>query len=134
MADPITDPRLAGERPLQFAREGRLVQGTWHDEEDGREIACLLGAAAGIDDATKCPASLMPLWAAHALPSLRKPPKTRYTPPPPPSAEGFMRTAEGECLAAGCHRCGGVNICPDEQGLKGGGGGCDRQSCVRKSR
>ena len=70
MADPITDPRLAGERLLAFAREGRLVQGTWHDEDDGREIACLLGAAAGIDDATQCPASVMPAWVAHAMPGL----------------------------------------------------------------
>ena len=70
MADPITDPRLAGERLLAFARESRLVQGTWHSGEDGREIACLLGAAAGIDDADQCPASVMPAWVAHALPGL----------------------------------------------------------------
>jgi hypothetical protein len=71
VADPIiTDPRLAGERLLQFAREGRLVQSAWHDEQGGREIACLLGAAAGIDDAGQCPASLMPAWVAHALPAL----------------------------------------------------------------
>ena len=68
--DPITDPRLAGERLLAFARDGRLVQSVWHDEEDGREIACLLGAAAGIDDVPQCPASLMPKWTAWALPGL----------------------------------------------------------------
>ena len=68
--DPITDPRLAGERLLTYAREGRLVQSVWHDEEDGREIACLLGAAAGIDDVPQCPASLMPKWTAWALPGL----------------------------------------------------------------
>jgi hypothetical protein len=42
----------------------------WHDKRDGREIACLLGAAARIDDADQCPASLMPAWVAMALPSL----------------------------------------------------------------
>ncbi|MFO0393990.1 MAG: hypothetical protein ACK52I_06875 [Pseudomonadota bacterium] len=70
MADPISDPLIAGERLLAFAREGRLVQRVWHDEEDGREIACLLGAAAGIDDPDECTASLMPAWVAHALPGL----------------------------------------------------------------
>lgn len=68
--DAITDPRLAGERLLTYAREGRLVQNAWHDEEDGREVACLLGSAAGIGDANECPASLMPKWMALALPSL----------------------------------------------------------------
>ncbi|MFO0314278.1 MAG: hypothetical protein ACK539_13745 [Planctomycetota bacterium] len=68
--DLITDPKQAGERLLAFAREGRLVQGAWHRVEDGREIACLLGAAAGIDDAKRCPASLMPAWVALALTGL----------------------------------------------------------------
>ena len=68
--DIITDPRLAGERLLQFAREGRLVQGTWHDEEDGRDVGCLLGAAAGVIEVHQCPASLMPQWLARALPGL----------------------------------------------------------------
>ena len=66
----VTDPKQAGERLLQFVREGRLVQGEWLGKEDGREIACLLGAAVGISAPTECPASLMPAWLAHALPSL----------------------------------------------------------------
>ena len=70
MADPITDPVQAGERLLTYAREGRLVQGTWPAQRNGREIACLLGAAAGIDRADQCPASLMPAWVAYALPGL----------------------------------------------------------------
>ena len=70
MADPITDPKQAGERLLQFVREGRLVQGVWHGEEGGREIACHLGAAAGVSSPDQCPASLLPGWLAHALPSL----------------------------------------------------------------
>jgi hypothetical protein len=66
----ITDSRQAGERLMTYAREGRLVQGAWQDEHDGREVACLLGAAAGITGAQQCPASLMPSWVAHALPAL----------------------------------------------------------------
>lgn len=66
----IADPKQAGERLLTFAREGRLVQNTWHDEQDGREVACLLGAAAGIYEVNQCPASLMPAWVACSLPSL----------------------------------------------------------------
>ena len=66
----ITDPKQAGERLLQFARENRLAQGVWWNEINGREVACMLGAAAGIDDAKECPASLMPQWVAHALPLL----------------------------------------------------------------
>jgi hypothetical protein len=46
-ADPVTDPRLAGERLLAFARDGRLAQGIWHDAlDDGRELACLRAALA----------------------------------------------------------------------------------------
>lgn len=70
MADPITDPRIAGERLLTFVREGRLVQGEWWRQKLGREVACLLGAAAGITDVSECPASLMPAWVACSLPSL----------------------------------------------------------------
>jgi hypothetical protein len=66
----VTDPKQAGERLLTYAREGRLVQHTWHAQRDGREVACLLGAAAGITDANKCPASVMPKWMAWALPGL----------------------------------------------------------------
>jgi hypothetical protein len=66
----IIDPKQAGERLLQYAREGRLVQGKWHADRHGREVACLLGAAAGITDAKQCPASLMPPWVANALPEL----------------------------------------------------------------
>ena len=46
------------------------MQNAWHDEQDGREVACLLGAAAGIDGPDECHASLMPAWVAHALPGL----------------------------------------------------------------
>jgi hypothetical protein len=54
---------------LAVAREGRLIQGTWHrEEEDGRELACLLyamGNGVKIDAPDKCPSSVMPEWMAH---------------------------------------------------------------------
>jgi hypothetical protein len=53
-----------------FAREGRLVQSTWHERRGGDgggvEIACLLGAIhPSINGVEKCPASLMPRWMAR---------------------------------------------------------------------
>lgn len=50
--------------------EGRLAQGTWGRVKDGKNVACLLGAAAGITDAGDCPAALMPPWLAHLTPVL----------------------------------------------------------------
>ena len=53
----------ASQRVLAHLREGRLVQWTWHREQDGRELACVLGAISpDIVSDTKCPASVMPLW------------------------------------------------------------------------
>jgi hypothetical protein len=62
----VIDNVVASRRILTHLREGRLVQGTWHDAlNDGRELACLLGAIAPhIDDISKCPASVMPAWLA----------------------------------------------------------------------
>jgi hypothetical protein len=56
----------ASQRVLAHLHEGRLVQGTFHIERDGRELACLLGAIApGINDTSKCPAGVMPAWMAQ---------------------------------------------------------------------
>jgi hypothetical protein len=55
----------ASQRILAHLHESRLVQGTWHREQDGRELACILGAIApNIDDSSKCPAGVMPTWLA----------------------------------------------------------------------
>jgi hypothetical protein len=60
------DNITASQRILAHLHEGRLVQGTFHIERDGRELACLLGAIApGINDTSKCPASVMPSWLAQ---------------------------------------------------------------------
>ena len=56
------DLNTACDRIELFAREGRLTGGEWHDERDGRELACIYGSIdpsiSSIDD---CPASLGPV-------------------------------------------------------------------------
>jgi hypothetical protein len=62
---------LAAERIITYAAEGRLIQHSWHDDGGGRDLACLLGAIdPSIDDPGKCPASVMPAWLAHMLPTV----------------------------------------------------------------
>lgn len=63
-------PQDASRRVLEFAHDNRLVQGSWHTEQDGRQLACMLGAMGNgivIDAADKCPAELMPAWLAHLV-------------------------------------------------------------------
>ena len=57
---------------LAFAAEGRLTQGQWHGRgDDGREIACLLGAIhPSVTSAAECNGDLMPLWLAELTPVL----------------------------------------------------------------
>lgn len=56
---------------LRHVAEGRLTQDEWHDEEDGREIACLLGAIhPSIEEVGDCSGDLMPLWLAGLVPML----------------------------------------------------------------
>jgi hypothetical protein len=59
-------------RMLDFANEGRLIQRHWHEaREDGRELACLLGAIhPDVTHPSDCPASVMPNWMAELLPTL----------------------------------------------------------------
>ena len=51
--------------------ENRIIRGKWrgHDAQ-GRETACLLAAMspAVVDDASQCPADVMPAWLAHLTP------------------------------------------------------------------
>jgi hypothetical protein len=56
-------------RMLDFANEGRLIQRHWHEaREDGRELACLLGAIhPDVTGPSDCPASVMPNWMAELL-------------------------------------------------------------------
>lgn len=58
----------ASRRVLEFAAEGRLVQGEWHTEKDGRKMACFLGSmgnGVAIDSPDKCPGDAMHGWMAH---------------------------------------------------------------------
>jgi hypothetical protein len=65
------DNITASQRILAHLHEGRLVQGTWHDEKDGREFACLLGAISPhIESLRHCPASVMPHWLSQLTVSL----------------------------------------------------------------
>jgi hypothetical protein len=55
----------ASQRVLAHLHEGRLVQGTFHVEEHGRELACILGAISpNIVSDKDCPATIMPRWMA----------------------------------------------------------------------
>ncbi|MUO70085.1 hypothetical protein [Agrobacterium vitis] len=60
------------ERLSTFAAEGRIIRGVWHrTAEDGRELACLLGAlGSDISSSADCPADVMPRWLAGLTPSI----------------------------------------------------------------
>jgi len=62
----------ACDRIALFAREGRLIQHGWHrTADDGRELACLLGAIGpDVTSPGACSADVMPTWLAHLLPTL----------------------------------------------------------------
>ena len=66
----MTLHETASRNILTFLSEGRLVQRAWHASRDGKEMACLLGAAAGISAAVDCPAELMPRWMAECTVTL----------------------------------------------------------------
>ncbi len=53
-----------------FLEEGRLIQKSWHTKRDGKEMACLLGAAGGYSATKECPAELMPAWLAECTVTL----------------------------------------------------------------
>ena len=57
---------------LRHVEDGTLVQGRWHGQgEDGREIACLLGAIhPQVKEAADCNGDLMPMWLAELTPTL----------------------------------------------------------------
>jgi hypothetical protein len=59
------DNVTASRRILEHLREGRLVQGAFHDEKAGRALACVLGAIShDIGSSADCPAAVMPEWLA----------------------------------------------------------------------
>lgn len=59
----------AFERYQSFFNDDRLIQGDWHAENDGRQLACALGAIEPeIEEPGDCPASVMPRWLAQTTP------------------------------------------------------------------
>ena len=57
----------------QYITEGRLIRNAWTDlDNQGRETACLLAAmspeVAARENASACPASIMPKWLAYLTP------------------------------------------------------------------
>jgi hypothetical protein len=61
----------ASKNILAAVEEGRLVQGNWHHRDDGKELACLLGAIdPKVTKPADCNARLMPMWLADLTPTL----------------------------------------------------------------
>ena len=49
--------------------EDRLLQGSWHDDRDGRQLACALGVLGDdVNGPKDCPATVMPLWLSRMVP------------------------------------------------------------------
>jgi hypothetical protein len=47
----------------RFANEGRLIEGQWHSNRDGRELACIYGSISpNINSSYDCPTALGPRW------------------------------------------------------------------------
>jgi len=54
-----------------YVADGRLMQRGWHRNDNGRELACMLGSfGQDINGPSDCPADLMPPWMAHLIPRL----------------------------------------------------------------
>jgi hypothetical protein len=46
-----------------------LIQSQWHDEVDGRQLVCALGALGdGVNSTKDCPTQIMPRWLAQMVP------------------------------------------------------------------
>ncbi|WP_313454668.1 hypothetical protein, partial [Brevundimonas sp.] len=59
----------AFDRYQAFLAEGRLIQGGWHHEQDGRQLACALGVLGQeVSSSRDCPAQIMPRWLAQMVP------------------------------------------------------------------
>ena len=65
----VADAGEAYER-YRFALEhDLLIQKGWHEEQDGRHLACALGVLGKeVDSAQDCPAQVMPRWLARLVP------------------------------------------------------------------
>jgi len=67
--DLVTDAVQAFDRYRYAIEHGLLIQGGWHQEQDGRHLACALGVLGGEVESWKaCPAQVMPRWLAVKVP------------------------------------------------------------------
>lgn len=65
----VTTAAEAFDRYQAFLAEDALIQGGWHQEQDGRHLACALGVLGGeVSSAGDCPARVMPRWLAQMVP------------------------------------------------------------------
>ena len=65
----VTTAAEALDRYKAFLDEDRLIQGGWHQEEDGRQLACALGVLGqDVSSSKDCPAQVMPRWLAQMVP------------------------------------------------------------------
>ena len=65
------DDRIALAR--QYHADNSIIQGAWQSEKDGRNLVCALaafGAPGEINEASDCPADLMPQWLAKLVTSI----------------------------------------------------------------
>jgi len=65
----VTTAQEAAERYNAFLASDALIQNGWHDEQDGRQLACALGVLGEeVEGAKDCPATVMPRWLAQMVP------------------------------------------------------------------
>ncbi|MNU45831.1 hypothetical protein D3C71_346810 [compost metagenome] len=65
----VTTAAEALDRYKAFLDDDRLIQNGWHQEQDGRQLACALGVLGqGVSSSKDCPAQVMPRWLAQMVP------------------------------------------------------------------
>ncbi|MFB2351148.1 hypothetical protein, partial [Priestia megaterium] len=65
----VADAVEAYDRYRYAFENGLLIQNSWHQEQDGRQLACALGVLGGdIRGPADCPAQIMPRWLARLVP------------------------------------------------------------------
>ena len=68
----MTTAQTAAEAYLRYKSAldaGLVIQGSWHAEQDGRQLACALGTLGpDVQSPKDCPSSVMPPWLAQMVP------------------------------------------------------------------
>lgn len=64
-------PENIARNVIALADEGRIIQGAWRTQSDGKEYVCALAAfGSNIQSASDCPAEYMPRWLSELVPAL----------------------------------------------------------------